>query len=479
MTSVLNSGITPAHAVKKHGNTSASTRSGDAGPDAASEFGALFGAMMAPDGRQNLAAAEGKTSPAVTGLAAEVLGPTVQIITTATPATSDESLMAFARAQGMDEDALSLIFRGGPLTGAPGTPAGAGDGLTSPPSPGLSAATVNPDAEGMQQLALGPEATLRWQVGESAAPAQPAAAAINASSVQTAMFGLNGTRPLLPSAEVAATEAELPADPESARHSLAASLILGAAEAAQFSRRQQMKQLTERSEKLAQAFTDTQRALAGGTAPGGGPEIPVDAPALVLAEDVLDISALATDTDTGSPMLSREPGSESRPATTSPSATTAAPARAEQSVRAEQYERLSQRLGEALGQRLAAQIARGEWKVELALKPHELGAIEIELQMKQGALEASFSASQSATRELIADSLPRLKEVLAQLGMDVATMNVNVRQNGQNGGNPTPGRQPHGAATGAVAGKSASEPASALPAATQATGGKDGLDVLV
>ena len=100
--------------------------------------------------------------------------------------------------------------------------------------------------------------------------------------------------------------------------------------------------------------------------------------------------------------------------------------------------------------------------------------------MKDGTLQASFSASQALTRELIADSLPRLKEILNQLGMDVATMNVNVRQNGQDGGNPTPGRSSSG--SGSQAGKGETDDAgedSSSMAARRIGEGPDGLDILV
>ena len=161
------------------------------------------------------------------------------------------------------------------------------------------------------------------------------------------------------------------------------------------------------------------------------------------------------------------------------------PATAAQSdidLRAEQYEKLTQRLGEALGQRLAAQIARGVWKVELALKPQDLGNIEIKLDMKDGALEASFKATEAMTRDLITDSLPRLKEALAQSGMEVAEVNVNVRQDSQNGGNPTPGRHKTPAGISGVSKGSLAK--ASLPADSAATGkprtqDNNGLDILV
>ena len=60
---------------------------------------------------QELAAPTGKASPPAEGLASQILGPSVHIITSETPVMSDDSLYAFARSQGMDESALALIFQ--------------------------------------------------------------------------------------------------------------------------------------------------------------------------------------------------------------------------------------------------------------------------------------------------------------------------------------------------------------------------------
>ena len=75
----------------------------------------------------------------------------------------------------------------------------------------------------------------------------------------------------------------------------------------------------------------------------------------------------------------------------------------------------------------------------------------------------------------------KLKEVLEKSGMELALFDVNVRQNSQNGGNPTPGRQPSsGPGLSAVKGDTEKTGPAARPAATgKQTGNQDGLDVLV
>jgi len=510
MTSVLNSATSAAHHAKKAEKLSHSKASGLDKEGSDGEFGALFGAMMGGLEGQNLAAPEGKASPPVVGLAAQVLGPAVHIITASAPVLSDDSLYAFARSQGMDEDALALIFQKPATALEPAVVAV--PGLTADfevpnqPQPSLSSATqlaadrlataLKPEEKAMasvlsqaapatdpmtESLNLGDDASLRWTLGK-AADALPGTQPGTQPATQTSFFGLNGVRNLIPAVPPAQAVATDPAaHPESAHQNLAASLILGASEAAQFARRLEMKQASQRAERMAPGWVAP-------TAAGTGPTLPADIALLpeetrIAALETLVVAPDIAPDDMAELLSGRSPGSESRTSSPNESATTsstsAAP-RPDQAQRTEQYERLSQRLGEALGQRLAAQIAKGDWRVDLALKPHELGNIDIELNMKEGALQASFSAGQALTRELIADSLPRLKEILNQLGMDVATMNVNVRQNSQHGGNPTPGRSSSG--SGSQAGKGETEKVGEVSTSMAARNiGKDpdGLDVLV
>ena len=484
MTSVLNSATSAAHHAKKAEKLSHSKASGHDNSGADGEFGALFGTMMGSLEGQNLAALDGNASPPLVGLAAQILGPAVHIITTSAPTLSDDSLYAFAQSQGMDEDALALIFQkpGLPLMpGATGTVVTGNfnlaqglDGLKSLNENSQPTAQLAADAASETgSLDLGDDASVSWSLGK---------AADGLPGTQTSFFGLNGVRNLMSAAPTVQAAPTDPADhPESAHQNLAASLILGASEAAQFARRLETKQATQRAERVAPGWLPP-------TAAGTGPTLPSDMILLpeetkiAMAETLLIATDIALD-DITEVLSGRSQGGEGRATSANDhlgtSSISSAP-RPDQAQRSEQYERLSQRLGEALGQRLAAQIAKGDWRVDLALKPYELGNIDIELNMKEGALQASFSAGQALTRELIADSLPRLKEILNQLGMDVAKMDVNVRQNSQHGGNPTPGHSSSG--SGGQAGKDKTEKVgevSTSMATRNISKGPDGLDVLV
>lgn len=104
------------------------------------------------------------------------------------------------------------------------------------------------------------------------------------------------------------------------------------------------------------------------------------------------------------------------------------------------YELLSRRLGEAIAQRLVQQIERGQWQIQFKLTPKSLGDVRVDLQMRNGALEATLVASQSMTRDLLNDGLTRLRDALSASGMDVAYLSVGSDGSRQNGGKPTPGQ---------------------------------------
>jgi hypothetical protein len=102
--------------------------------------------------------------------------------------------------------------------------------------------------------------------------------------------------------------------------------------------------------------------------------------------------------------------------------------------------RVAERIGEMLATRVVAHARQGHWQVRLLLNPAALGEIDVQLEMRQGALEATFHASQAQTRELLADGFPRLRATLGDAGMPVAFLNLGTGTNGGNGGSMTPRR---------------------------------------
>lgn len=500
MNSVSNPAVNAAHQAKKPAKSALSFGPTDDG----GQFGDMFSTMQMGLQGQDLAAQTGKASPPAEGLASEVLGPAVHIITSNTATMDDESLFAFARSQGMDESSLALIFQhAAPPT--PATPAietsvsvdptplsaltdsvAVGQQLAAaqgePSDNVLPVATVAPaplepttDANGMSVLDLGADGSLRWSVNQAGQLNAAETKKDTVAVADTAAKAANPTGIELSTAAAQQQSKEAPAE------NLAATLILGAGEAAQFAKRVQTKQVSQRAEKIAALTGESFKSVAAKIEPSSISAIEDNS----VVTDTLSLGTELTGEDLRM-MWEHRQHSSSNSGGNSDSGMGSGTGQTNASqtdidLRADQYQKLSQRLGEALGQRLAAQIARGDWNVELTLKPQDLGNIEIKLDMKQGNLEASFNASEAMTRDLIVDGLPRLKETLAQSGMEVAQVNVNVRQDGQNGGNSTPGRQK---APSGISGVSKSSPVvtgqpSANLTAKKSAADNNGLDVLV
>ena len=496
MTATINVLNSAAVQAKKPVKTGPDAPSGAASPEIGADFALMFANMMSGTNRQELAAGEGSTSPPPIDLAAQALSDSVKIITTTTPAMSDASLMAFAKAQGLDESAMAMIFQEKnnpqlpPSTGigasgdlnATALPSGdiaSADGFADTAS--LMLAKSNEQQAGQSktvELQLDAEATMKWTLGKQTTAAELASAAQTAPGTELLkpiLFGLNGIRSGAASEvnlEKAGAKAESEAEAEN--NALAATLLMRGPQAAQFAKQLQTKlnSLNGAGDKLpAIKLANAETRIASSLSEIASLSDPIQE-TVVLDQNMsgADLQAIWSNRSDSAAQKEMQSGSNA-----------ALVSQTDSDLRSEQYEKLSQRLADALGQRLSAQIARGDWKVELALKPHNMGTIDIQLNMKGGELEATFNASHPMTQELIADGLPRLKQVLTELGMDIASMNVNIRQDSQNGGNSTQGQQQrppsdNSDVIGEIA-KKVVPPAST--SADGASGNADGLDILV
>jgi flagellar hook-length control protein FliK len=102
---------------------------------------------------------------------------------------------------------------------------------------------------------------------------------------------------------------------------------------------------------------------------------------------------------------------------------------------AQTFEKLSQKLATELASRMNDQLNAGEWKMKFALKPASLGLVDVQLEMRDGQLHAQFDADNGLTQNLIQNGSTRLKEALAELGMNNAYVSVGQdnRQSSQGG----------------------------------------------
>ncbi len=144
--------------------------------------------------------------------------------------------------------------------------------------------------------------------------------------------------------------------------------------------------------------------------------------------------------------------------------------------RAAHYQQLADKVGEAIAQRLIAQIERGQWTMQMRMQPGTLGQIDVQLDMHAAGLDASFSADNALARELMAQGANRLRDALTEAGTTVASVWVNGDSGRQSGGNPTPGRNNPGPSSASV--KKTAEPSAATVAVTARNADSDGLNVL-
>ena len=96
---------------------------------------------------------------------------------------------------------------------------------------------------------------------------------------------------------------------------------------------------------------------------------------------------------------------------------------------AEVYDQLSDKLATEMAARMHKQLSDGQWKMKFGLRPAHLGGVEIQLEMKDGKLDAVFRAENAMTRDLLQNSTQRLRDALQNFGINAGFVQV-----GQNGG---------------------------------------------
>ncbi|MSQ64765.1 MAG: flagellar hook-length control protein FliK [Limnohabitans sp.] len=126
-----------------------------------------------------------------------------------------------------------------------------------------------------------------------------------------------------------------------------------------------------------------------------------------------------------------------------PATTPAAPVFANNPDLAQTYENLSRKLTTELAARMHEKLNAGEWTMKFALKPASLGLVGVQLEMRNGKLTAQFQSDTALTQGLIQNGSQRLKDALADLGMNNASVLVGQGQSqsaGQSGQNNPQGQ---------------------------------------
>ena len=99
---------------------------------------------------------------------------------------------------------------------------------------------------------------------------------------------------------------------------------------------------------------------------------------------------------------------------------------AQMQSRLQPYQVWAQRFGAVLAQKLALAVKDGNWTVKLNLNPAALGPVGVELQVSESGIEGQIAANDANVRQLISDSMPRLRQSLEALMGENAGVNLEL-----------------------------------------------------
>jgi len=330
------------------------------------------------------------------------LSPQMRIITDPKKAPSPESLAAFAKSMGLDESEIQNL-----LSQQPATPATVLTSAQTTPAAGLSTGVPTDLQAAMNTVLNGAPTT------DTAVAAQLAAMTDVAAQAPVAASGAG--------LAAAATTLAAPALPGLTPTDMASI---------------QQLQITV----LPAAVLPVNTAVTSTPMPST-----IDMLSLLgTGVDEKDVSALLSrfSEDAGSESNADQQPSQgegnnfssfSQALSNTKNAANTAPANAAQATTAnmsEVYDQLSDKMATELAARMHKQLSDGEWKMKFALRPSNLGGVEIQLEMKDGKLDAVFRADNPLTRDLLQNSSQRLREALGNFGINAGQVNV-----GQGGGN--------------------------------------------
>jgi len=348
------------------------------------------------------------------------LSPKVHIITDPRQAPSPESLAAFAKSMGLDDATIqnlmgsdtskvsASVTNGLPTTGANGMPNGAASGSAGLNISALLGAALNGGAD-------------KLNISQADAPAfNQAMTQALSSSVQSPAANAN----LLQSAAAAPLNFGISGLPANG---------LSQAEMASIQQIQMTvlppAVLPVQSGNIAQAFNTPSTASVLSLLGGNLQEQDIASLSSSFSEDAgeqNDASGSDTSGQSSSGFaqaLAQSSASDNRPLASKEVATAAT------TPMSEVYDQLSDKLSTEMAARIHKQLSDGQWKMKFGLRPAHLGGVEIQLEMKDGKLDAVFRAENAMTRDLLQNSTQRLRDALQNFGINAGFVQV-----GQNGG---------------------------------------------
>jgi flagellar hook-length control protein FliK len=322
------------------------------------------------------------------------LGPRVRIITDPKQAPNPESLVAFAKSMGLDEGAIqALMAQTAPNGVAVPAPANQVNGLPH----AVQLATATP--HGLDNMtSSGLDALTSATLQNAQISVTPSASVTSIATTPVAAELTHGN--LLP--------AMTPADMASIQQLQVT--VLPAATALPIT-----SHVAGASAKGNVLATEALSLL-------GGP---------LMEQDIADLAAGFADSGTGTSADSQsgESGFGFQQAMshmnnadkTAGSKTNAAQSAASMG---EVYDQLSDKLSTEMAARIHKQLSDGQWKMKFGLRPENLGGVEIQLEMKDGKLDAVFRADNPLTRDLLQNSSQRLRDALENFGIQAGLVQI-------------------------------------------------------
>ena len=112
---------------------------------------------------------------------------------------------------------------------------------------------------------------------------------------------------------------------------------------------------------------------------------------------------------------------------------------ASQALAANQTEKLTPQVGspgwdQALGQKVVWMVGGGQQSASLTLNPPDLGPLQVVLNVSNSQATASFTAAQPEVRQALEAAMPKLREMLADSGIQLGQTTVSTGMPNQNSG---------------------------------------------
>ncbi|WP_162046857.1 flagellar hook-length control protein FliK [Vibrio taketomensis] len=106
--------------------------------------------------------------------------------------------------------------------------------------------------------------------------------------------------------------------------------------------------------------------------------------------------------------------------------------RTEQSAQAQPHLQLSRDMaGEQLAERVQMMMSKNLKNIDIRLDPPELGRMQIRMNMNGDNASVHFTVANQQARDIVEQAMPRLREMLAQQGMQLSDSSVHQQASGQ------------------------------------------------